>query len=69
MQAGWNRWKKVSGVICDRLPARVKKKCISTVVRCAMVYGLETVAATKKQIEEMEVAEIKVLRFAIGVTR
>ena len=34
-----------------------------------MVYGLETVAVTKKQVEEMEVAEIKTLRFAMGVTR
>ena len=34
-----------------------------------MVYGLETVAATKKQVEEMEFAEIKMLRFATGVTR
>ena len=34
-----------------------------------MVYKLETVAVTKKQVEEMEVAEIKMLRFAMGVTR
>ena len=34
-----------------------------------MVYGLETVAFTKKQVQEMEVAEIKMLRFAMGVTR
>ena len=34
-----------------------------------MVYGLETVAVTKKQVEEMEVAEVKMLRFAMGVTR
>ena len=34
-----------------------------------MVYGLETVAVTKKQMEEMEVAEMKMLRFAMGVTR
>ena len=34
-----------------------------------MVYGLETVAVTKKQVEEMEVAELKMLRFAMGVTR
>ena len=34
-----------------------------------MVYGLETVTVTKKQIEEMEVAEMKMLRFAMGVTR
>ena len=34
-----------------------------------MVYGVETVAVTKKQVEEMEVAEMKMLRFAMGVTR
>ena len=34
-----------------------------------MVYGLETVAITKKQVEEMEVAEMKMLRFAMEVTR
>ena len=34
-----------------------------------MEYGLETVAVTKKQVEEMEVAEMKMLRFAVGVTR
>ena len=34
-----------------------------------MVYGLETVAIRKKQVEEMEVTEMKMLRFAMGVTR
>ena len=34
-----------------------------------MVYGLETVVVTKKQIEEMEVAEMKMLRFALRVMR
>ena len=34
-----------------------------------MVYGLKTVAVTKKQVEEIEVAEMKMLRFAMGVTR
>ena len=70
---GWvppNGWRRVSGVICDkRLPARVEGKVYSSVAREAMVYGLETVAVTKKQVKAMEVAEIKMLRFAIGVTR
>ena len=67
VQEGWNGWRKVSGVICDRrLPARVKGKVCSLVLRPAMVNGLETVAVTKKQVEEMEVAEMKILR---GVTR
>ena len=50
VQAGWNGRRRVSGVICDRrLPTRVKGKVYSSVVRPAMVYGLETVAVTKKQ--------------------
>ena len=66
VQAGWNGWRRVLRVICDkRLPARVKGKVYSSVVKPTMVYGLETVAVTKKQVEEMEVAEMKMLRFAI----
>ena len=67
VQAGWNGWRRVLGVICDL--ARVKGKVYSSVVKPTMVNGLETVAVTKKQMEEMEVAEMKMLRFAMGVTR
>ena len=38
-------------------------------MRPAMLYGLETVALTKRQEAEMEVAKLKMLRFALGVTR
>ena len=70
VQAGWNGWRKVSRVNCDRrLPARVNGKMYNSVVRSAMVYELETVAVTKKQVKEMEVPEMKMLRFAMGVTR
>ena len=70
VQTRWNGWRKVSGVICDRrLRARIKGKVYSLVVRPAMVYGLETVAVTKKQVEEMEVVEMKMWRFAMGMTR
>ena len=34
-----------------------------------MLYGLETVALTKRQEAEMEVAELKMLRLSLGVTR
>ena len=64
VQAGW---RKISGAICDRrLPARVKGKVYSSVVRPAMVYGLETVVVTKKQVEEMEVAEMKNVEVCYG---
>ena len=35
----------------------------------AMMYGLETVSLTKRHGAEMEVAELKMLRFSLGVTR
>ncbi|XP_051780741.1 uncharacterized protein LOC127527129 [Erpetoichthys calabaricus] len=70
VQAGWSEWRRVSGVICDRrISARVKGKVYRTVVRPAMLYGLETVALTRKQETELEVAELKMLRFALGVMR
>ena len=69
VQAGWNGWRRMSGVICDRrVPARVKGKVYRVAVRPAMLYGLETVALTKRQEAEMEVAELKMLRFSLGVT-
>ena len=70
VQAGWNGWRRMSGVICDRrVPAKVKGKVYKVAVRPAMLYGLETLALTKRQEAEMEVAELKMLRFSLGVTR
>ncbi|KAK3529897.1 hypothetical protein QTP86_007215 [Hemibagrus guttatus] len=70
VQAGWNGWRKVSGVLCDRkISVRIKGKVYRTVVRPAMLYGLETVSLRKRQESELEVAELKMLRFSLGVTR
>ena len=70
VQAGWSGWRRVSGVICDRrVSARVKGKVYKMVVRPAMLYGLEAVALTKRQEAELEVAELKMLRFSLGVMR
>ena len=70
VQVVWNGWRKVSEVICDRrLPVRIKRKLYTSVARLAMVYGHEAVTVTKKQVEGMEVAEMKMLRLAMGVTR
>ena len=61
MQADWNGWRTV---ICDRrLSACAKGKVYKTVVRPAMMYGLETVPLTKKQEAELAVAELNMLRF------
>ena len=70
IQAGWSGWKKVTGVLCDkRVPAQVKGRIFKTMVRPAMLYGVETVPLTKSMECKMEVAEMKMLRWSVGVTR
>ena len=60
----------MSEVICDRrVPAGVKRKVYKVAVRPAMVYGVETMALTKRQEAEVELAELKMLRFSLGVTQ
>lgn len=57
-------------MICERrVPARVKGTVYKMVVRPAMLYGLDTVSLKKRQEAELKVAELKMLRFALGVTR
>ena len=40
VQAGWNGWRRMSGVIDRRVPARVKGKVYKVAVRPAMLYQL-----------------------------
>ena len=40
-----------------------------SVVRPAMLYGMETVAVTERQVAKMEVAELKMVSWALRVTR
>ena len=59
VQAGWNSWRKVTGVMCDKkISAKSKGNVYKAVVRPAILYGLETSAMTKKQDKELEVAEM-----------
>ena len=70
IQAGWMSWKKVSGVLCDRkLSARAKGKMYNSVVTSAMLYGMETVPVTERQMGKMEIAQLKMMRRALKVTR
>ena len=53
IQAGWMSWRKVSGVLCNRkLSVKVKGKMYKSVVRPAMLYGMETVAVYGKTGEK-----------------
>jgi hypothetical protein len=70
IQAGWGAWKRITGVMCDtKVPIKLKGKMYKTMVRPAIMYGMETVAVTKVQEEKMNVTEMKMLRWSIGVTK
>lgn len=47
---------------------QVKWKIYNKLVRSAMMYGLG-MAQRKRQAAELEVAELKMLRFSLGMTR
>ena len=50
VQAGWNGWRRISEVICDkRISARVKGRVYKVTVGTAMLYGLETVHGTDEK--------------------
>ena len=38
-------------------------------MRPALMYGMETVAAKNRQVKKLEVAELKMVRWALGLTR
>ncbi|XP_063601648.1 uncharacterized protein LOC134777718 [Penaeus indicus] len=70
IQSGWNRWKKITGVVCDRkVPDKVKGNLHKLMVRPAKLYGLETVPLTKSQERKLEVAEMRMMRYEVGVIR
>ena len=57
-------------MLCDRkAPVQVKGRLYKTMVRPAMLYGMESLPLTKKEEQKMEVAEMKMLRFTYGVTK
>ena len=68
-QCGWNNWRKMSGVLCDkRVPPHVKGKIDNMVVQPAMLYGIKTVPVTSPYVKKREVTGMKMCRCACGHT-
>ena len=68
-QCGWNNWRNMSGVLCDkRVPPHVKGNIHKMIVQPAMLYGTETVPVTSSHVKKLEVTEMKMCRWACGHT-
>ncbi|XP_070006271.1 membralin-like protein At1g60995 isoform X2 [Nicotiana sylvestris] len=67
---GWIKWRLASGVLCDKnVPLRLKGKFYKVVVRSTMMYGAECWSVKKFHVQQMKVAEMKMLRWMYGHTR
>ncbi|EYB97300.1 hypothetical protein Y032_0142g2346 [Ancylostoma ceylanicum] len=66
----WLKWREATGILCDRRCSRVLKgKIYRTVVRPAMMYGSECWPVTKAHERMLNTAEMRMLRWACGLTR
>lgn len=68
--AAWQKWRSLTGVICDRkITDRLKSKIYRTVIRPVALYAAECRPDTRKTECRFSVMETKMLRWASGLTR
>ena len=69
IQAGWNSRRKVVILFDGKISPRVKDQLLNTMIRPAVLYGMDTVVVTKGQRRQMQVAAIKTMRLFLGLTK
>ncbi|PVH48241.1 hypothetical protein PAHAL_4G288400 [Panicum hallii] len=70
ISAGWLKWRQASGVLCDRkVPQRLKGKFYRTAIRPAMLYGAKCWPTKRRHVQQLSVAEMRMLRWFCGHTR
>jgi hypothetical protein len=70
ISAGWLKWCQASGVLCDKkVPQKLKGKFYRMVIRPAMLYGVERWPTKRRQVQQLSVAEMRMLRWICGHTK
>ena len=70
IKAGWMKWRQASGVLCDkRVPQKLKGKFYRTAIRPAMLYGAECWPTKRRHVQQLSVAEMRMLCWIYGHTR
>ncbi|RZB42710.1 26S proteasome regulatory subunit 6A-like [Glycine soja] len=70
IQAGWMKWRKASGMLCDaKVQIKLKEKFYRTAIRPAILYGTECWAVKSQHENKVGVAEMRMLRWMCGKTR
>jgi hypothetical protein len=70
MYCGWMKWRQDSGILCDkRVPQKLKGKFYRMAIRPAMLYGAECWPTKRRHVQQLGVAEMRMLRWMCGHTR
>ena len=69
VRLAWNKWREVTGVICDKkVPVKLKHKMYKTVIIPSMTYGDECWTMQKKDEMLMNKTEMRMLQWIQGVS-
>jgi hypothetical protein len=70
IKAGWLKWRQASDVLCDpRVPLKLKGKFYRIAIQSAMLYGAEYWPTKRRHVQQLSVAEMRMLRWICGHTR
>ncbi|XP_046863244.1 uncharacterized protein LOC124456989 [Xenia sp. Carnegie-2017] len=65
----WNKWRELTGVLCDKkMPKKLKILIYRTVIRPVLLYGNETWPVTDYLAEKISVCEMRMIRYCLGVS-
>jgi hypothetical protein len=68
IKVAWDRWRDLSGVMCDKkVPTKLKVLLYKTVIKPALTYGSETWPITKRMEARMDATEMRMLKHIFGV--
>ena len=69
VRLAWNKWREITGVICDKkVPVKFKHKIYKTVIKPTMTYGAECWTMKKKDEMLMNKTEMRMLWWIQGVS-
>jgi hypothetical protein len=70
IKVGWLKWRQDSGVLCEpRVPLKLKGKFYRTAIRPAMLYRAKCWPTKRRHVQQLSVAEMRILRWICGHTR
>ena len=74
VRLAWNKWREVTGVICDKkvpfkLKHRIYNRLCFTVIKTSMTYRAECWTMKKKDEMLVNKTEMRMLRWIQGVSR